>query len=91
MKSILTSILLGLFWIVWFPCALFKDAVQLFYVPFDTQRLVNTYIQTIRNAQQLGDIWGPVPTQQPQQTGFRKIGFEGKPPEQPHEICGPVC
>ena len=75
------------------PCALLKDAVQLIYVPFDTQRLINTYIQTIRNAQQLGNIWEPIPAPptQPQQPGVRKIGFEGKPPTQPGQLSGPIC
>lgn len=93
MRTTFTSILLGLFWIVWAPCAFIKDAVALLAVPFDTQRLVNTYIQTIRNAQALGNIWDPVqqtPIQQVQ-PGFRKIGFEGAPPHQPDQISGPVC
>lgn len=92
MKSLFTTILLCLFWIIWAPCALFKDAIQLLYVPFDTQRLVNTYIQTIRNSQQLRSIWKPAPPQQPQQqTGLRKIGFEGAPPIQPSKLSGPIC
>lgn len=94
MRSILTSIGLCLFWIAWAPCALIKDAVQLLYIPFDTQRLVNTYIQSIRNAQALGPVWTPVPPQTPEppkQTGHRVIGFTGRPPEQPGDINGPVC
>lgn len=91
-KSILTSIGMCLFWVVWAPCAFIKDLCALVAVPFDTQRLINTYLQTIRNAQNLGAVWTPVKPTQPQQpSGFRKIGFEGAPPNQPHQISGPVC
>lgn len=90
MKSLLTSAGLVLFYPIWLICALLSDICGLLCTPFDTQRLINTYIQTIRNGQQLGAIWDPIP-KQPQPQNIRKIGFEGKPPEQPAEILGPVC
>lgn len=90
-KSILTSIGMCLFWVVWAPCAFIKDLCALVAVPFDTQRLINTYIQTIRNAQSIGSVWTPPKPAPQQQTGLRKIGFEGAPPQQPGDISGPVC
>lgn len=73
------------------PAAFMKDLCALIYVPFDTQRLANTYVQSIRNVQALGSVWTPVQPQPQQQPGFRKIGFDGAPPTQPGEISGPIC
>lgn len=90
-RSIFTSIGVCLFWIVWAPCAFIKDALQLLFVPFDTQRLVNTYIQTIHNARAIGSVWDPTSDQPEQpQPEFRKIGFEGIPDPEPTNPINPT-
>lgn len=72
---------IGLYWLVWAPLAFLKDAAGLIAVPFDTQRCINTYIQTIRNAQALMHLnESPKPTQSQQQQGFRQIGYIPQPP-----------
>ena len=71
----------GLYWLVWTPLAMLKDAAGLVAVPFDTQRCVNTYIQMIRNAQALMHPNEPLNQEQPQQQqGFRQIGYIPQPP-----------
>ena len=90
MKSVLTSLGLIIFYPIWLICALASDIVALLTVPCDSQRFVNTYIQTIRNAQSLGKIWDPVePEEQPSQSEVQKIGFTYH--EEDAEIYGPVC
>lgn len=77
---------LCLYWLIWAPLALLKDVAGLLMVPFDTQRCINTYVQTIRNAQALmGLSEPPTQTQSPQQ-GFRQIGFIPSPP---HNLQNP--
>lgn len=75
---------LVLYWLVWVPLALIKDVVQILYVPFDSQRCVGSYIQTIKNIHALADMnYRPQPTQQtpPLQQGFRTIGYCPAPPQ----------
>ena len=71
---------IGLYWLVWAPLAMLKDAAGLVAVPFDTQRCINTYIQMIRNAQALMHLNEPPKSTQPQQQGFRRIGYIPQPP-----------
>jgi hypothetical protein len=74
--QILTALVVILFYIVWVPCALFKDLIQLFYVPCDMQRMVNTFIATVRNLQALSEVWVPTKTEQTQPPARKQvIGF----------------
>lgn len=77
LSQIATAIAVFLFWLVWMPCAFIKDLAELIYVPFDSQRCVNTYIQTLRNLQTLVSVWTPIPPEpkKEEQQGFRVMGF----------------
>lgn len=79
--KILYTLGIGLYWLVWAPLALLKDAAGLVAVPFDTQRCINTYVQMIRNAQAFMHLNEPPNPEQPQpQQGFRQIGYIPQPP-----------
>lgn len=57
MKAILTAFGAVIFYIFWMPCAVLRDLVNTLYTPFDSERLMRTYLQTIKNARQIQDIW----------------------------------
>lgn len=99
MKTVLTSIYAGLFYIVWLPCAIIKDLVQILYIPFHTQRFVNAFVAFNHNAQNIVDYIEPSkpmepPQPEPQRTqiGFRTFAqpcISSPPnPTNPHS---PVC
>lgn len=81
MKAILTALGAVIFYIFWMPCAVLRDLVNTLYTPFDSERLMRTYLQTIKNARQIQDIW-TIDLEEPSTTPEEKqpIGFTAYPP-----------
>lgn len=56
-----------LFWPIWSALAITKDLLEILYVPFDSQRGLDTYITMVKIAKQLGQLQDYQPdTQQPE-------------------------
>lgn len=84
-----------LYYIFWAPIALLKDISQLLYVPFDTQRFVDSYANAFHNLAKItGVLNGTVQTEQPQESTVRTIGFnlvDSEEASEVHEMDGIVC
>ncbi len=77
MKTILTSIYAGLFYIVWLPTVMLKDITSALYNPFDTQRFVNAFVAFNKNARNIVDYINEVPVvAQVEPVAREPIGFK---------------
>lgn len=76
-KTICSAIALGLFYICWVPAAIIKDIISILYVPFSTQRLMNSFNGLVYNSKVAATVWGSGPEQQTQQQPEPKkpVGF----------------